>query len=62
MNARLLGPAQADLIDLADWYEQLAVGVGDQLFKAVDQLLATLARLPQLYGRVPRCPGPPRNN
>ena len=56
MTARLLIPAQVDVIDLADWYDQQTAGVGDQLTEAVDQLVGTLSRLPHLYGRVAGCP------
>lgn len=56
MTARLLDPAQIDLLDLAVWYDQQTAGVGDQLTKAMDQLLSTPGRLPHLYGRVAGCP------
>lgn len=56
MNVRLLAPAQAELIDAADSYEQRAVGLGARFHDALDELVANLTVQPQMYGRVSRVP------
>jgi plasmid stabilization system protein ParE len=56
VNVRILGPAQAEVIDAADAYDQQSPGTGARFFQAVDDLVARLTTQPRMYGRVPRAP------
>jgi plasmid stabilization system protein ParE len=56
MNVRLLGAAQVDIIEAADWYEQQLAGLGNRYFAAVDRTIERIGRLPRTGGRVPRTP------
>jgi toxin ParE1/3/4 len=41
--------AQADLLAARDWYEQRRPGLGEAFADAVEQLLARIQAMPQLY-------------
>lgn len=56
MNVRLLGAAQADVLDAAEWYEQQSVGLGDRFFAAVDRTVERIGRFPRVGWRVQRSP------
>lgn len=56
MNVRLLGAAQADVLDAADWYEQQSTGLGDRFFAAVDRTVGRIGRFPRVGWRVQRPP------
>jgi plasmid stabilization system protein ParE len=56
VNVRLLGAAQAEVIDAADAYDQRSPGVGARFFTAIDDLIARLTVHPRMYGRVARAP------
>jgi plasmid stabilization system protein ParE len=49
----LLRPeALADLLEARDWYEQQRAGLGEAFAEAVDQILARIEMMPELYGVV----------
>jgi plasmid stabilization system protein ParE len=56
VNVRLLGAAQADVIDAADWYERQSVGLGDRFFAAVDRTVERIGWSPRSGWRVQRAP------
>lgn len=45
-------PAEADLAEAFEWYEQRSRGLGLEFLRAVDVTFATIARTPQLFPRV----------
>ena len=45
-------PAEADLAEAFEWYEQRSRGLGLEFLRAVDVTFATIARTPQQFPRV----------
>ena len=45
-------PAEADLAEAFEWYEQRSRGLGLEFLRAVDVTFAIIARTPQLFPRV----------
>ena len=45
-------PAESDLAEAFEWYEQRSRGLGLEFLRAVDVTFATIARTPQLFPRV----------
>lgn len=45
-------PAEADLAEAFEWYEQRSRGLGLEFLRAVDVTFATIARTPQRFPRV----------
>jgi plasmid stabilization system protein ParE len=56
VNVRLLGVAQAEALDAADWYDRQTTGVSDRFLFALDTLVANLTAHPRMYGRVGYAP------
>jgi hypothetical protein len=56
VSVRLLGVAQIEAIDIADWYDQQTSGLGDRFFAALDVLVANITVHPRMYPRVKRAP------
>jgi plasmid stabilization system protein ParE len=45
-------PAQADITDAAQWYEQQAKGLGGEFLRALDACLAGIQRIPESHALV----------
>jgi plasmid stabilization system protein ParE len=43
------GAAEADIAEAARWYEQRSPGLGSEFLRAVDVVLAEIARMPERY-------------
>ena len=56
MNVQILGVAQAEALDAADWYDQQTSGTGTRFLSALDALVAELTRHPWRFSRVSRPP------
>jgi hypothetical protein len=56
VSVRILGVAQVEAIDAADWYDQRTVGLGTRFLAALDVLVANITAQPRMYPRVKRAP------
>ena len=56
MNVQILGVAQAEVLDAADWYDQQTSGTGARFLTALDDLVAELTHHPRRFSRVSRPP------
>jgi toxin ParE1/3/4 len=45
--------AQAEIVEAVDWYEQRAVGLGEDLFAEIEAALRTIANQPHTWGPWP---------
>ena len=45
-------PAEADIAEAFEWYEQRSGGLGTEFLRAVDVTFATIARTPQLFPKL----------
>ena len=67
MTPRLVvhSAAEADIVPAALWYEQRAPGLGSEFLRAVDVVLAEIARMPSAFpssttpAAAPCCAGSP---
>ena len=46
--------AQTDLLEARDWYEQQRPGLGDAFAEAVEEMLARIKEMPELYAAMLR--------
>jgi plasmid stabilization system protein ParE len=56
VKVRVLGIAQAEALEAADWYDLQTFGVGDRFLAALDKLVEILIAHPRMYGRVGHAP------
>jgi len=56
VRVRILGVAQVEAIDVADWYDQQTAGLGTRFLGALDVLVAKLTVHPRMYPRVRGAP------